>query len=119
MKSGDRFTDLESLQYRTGGPEIAAALRNLVIAWSSAESKLVGVLSVVEDISYNEAARQYYKTSSFGGREKLLRKKISGWNSDKYEKDTICALMEELNGLSKQRNNFVHGVWSENKITGR
>src|SRR4051812_3740624 len=105
MKSEDRFTDLESLQNRRGGSEIAAALGNLVIAWSSAESKLVAVLRVIENISYNDAARQYYKMTSFGSRKNLLRKKISEWNSDKYEKDTICALIEELNGLSNQRNN--------------
>src|SRR5690242_5604305 len=109
----DRYDDLHNLD---NDQALARALGNMVIAWANAETALVFAFSAVADITVNMAIMGYYRVPTFESRVKALRAMIEEWKSSKYDKVAIDHAIEKLSKLSKTRNDWVHGVWAENRV---
>ena len=40
------------------------------------------------------------------------------WKPQKYDRGAIDKAISKLSKLARTRNDWVHGVWSENRVTG-
>lgn len=91
--------------------ELAAALGDMVIAWSNAEQALVQVFHKLTNTSHAMATAAYYRIPTFEARTKTIRAMLSEWETDQYDPAEIQRAILKLNGLARTRNNWVHSTW--------
>lgn len=96
--------------------DLAEALGNMVIAWASAESVLIQVFSEVAAMDIDMAHIAYYRIPTFEARTKVLAAIIPEWYGvPSGHKDGLLEALEKLRGLSKARNDWIHGLWTIGK----
>lgn len=104
------YHDLSNLNHdRT----LAAALGDMVVAWAEAESVLCATLARVTGMNINMCTMGYYRIPTFESRRKYLEALMAEWNAaaSGFDKAAIAKEVDAISGLSKARNDWVHGVW--------
>lgn len=108
------FTDINSLKSH---PDVAMALGEMVIAWANAETAIMFSMCAVCGVSTDMAHFGYYRIPTFEARVKFITAMIPQWETTRYNKEAIAKAIDQISGLSLTRNNWVHGVWSEDNTT--
>jgi hypothetical protein len=91
--------------------EIAAALGDMVIAWSAAEYSLIEVFATVAAIPWPMASAAYYQMPTYESRTKVLSAMLAKWETAPFPVATLVNEINALSRLSKTRNHWVHGYW--------
>ncbi len=109
-----QFHDIDTLK---DYPEVAAALGDMVVAWANAETSMVFALAAIMGCTANMSMMGYYRIPTLEARVKFLLGLIEEWQTDKFNKEEIARTIKSISGISGTRNNWVHGIWSENRAT--
>ncbi len=108
------FVDIDNLDH---DQDLAVALGNLVIAWAKAETVMVGAFALVCGMSIDHAHFGYYRIPTFDARVKVIRALLAEWETKEHNPANIADAVANLSRLSKARNNWVHAVWSKDRVS--
>jgi hypothetical protein len=90
-------------------PKLAAAIGDVILAWTEAENAQVGLFAAMLNIPHAKASRLYQKLPNYRSRTQALCALVD-LDSGFAELKTFVL---KLSGLSKKRNNFIHGLYIE------
>jgi hypothetical protein len=106
------------IDHLRGHEDIAAALGNMIVAWSGAEQTLVHAMANVSGMDINQANKGFYRIPTFESRVKFILGIIPGWRADDNQKQELTKAIEALSGLAAARNSWVHNSWVEDIAVG-
>jgi hypothetical protein len=92
-------------------PELAAALGNMVIAWSYAEQALMNVMGRVTGLPLNTVLGAYYRIPTINSRMQFLLVLLEQWKMPKFDPTAIEREIIGLAKLSATRNHWIHNEW--------
>lgn len=96
-------------------PELAAALGNMVIAWSFAEQALMNAMARVTGLPLNIVLNGYYRIPTINSRTQFLIGLLEHWKMEGFDAAAISAHVLGLAKLSATRNHWIHNEWCRGK----
>ncbi|WP_271576714.1 hypothetical protein [Bradyrhizobium sp. CCBAU 11361] len=97
--------------------ELAAALGNMVIAWSFAEQALMNAMARVTGLPLNIILNGYYRIPTINSRMQFLIGLLEHWKLDGFDAAAISAHILGLAKLSATRNHWIHNEWCRGEHT--
>lgn len=92
-------------------PELAKALGDMAVAWSSAEFALQIILSKATGVKWPMIDDIYYLCPTFESRTKMIRAAVNSWSTTTYDKASLTDAINRLAKLATTRNRLVHARW--------
>jgi hypothetical protein len=117
MANTDQAVSYTRIQNLNGEPELAAALGNMVIAWSYAEQALMNVMGRVTGMPLNIVLNGYYRIPTINSRMQFLAGLLERWEASKFDPAAISREIAGLGKLSATRNHWIHNEWCIGKPT--
>ena len=98
--------------------ELAAALGDMLVAWSNAEDALQNVFKLMTDMSWEMIQAGYFAIPTLRSRAEFLKSMLKEWEQDTYDADEISRQIDKLYRLAKTRNDWVHGQYAGRNFSG-
>lgn len=114
----DKYRAYCTIRDLHGSPELAAALGNMLVAWSDAERSLQAVIHKATDMDQRLISDIFSQVPTFDGRKKLAKTLLDRWVHAGPEQEAVKTAIDQLSRLAKTRNDWVHGAWAEPMIAG-
>jgi hypothetical protein len=92
--------------------ELAQAVGNMIVTWSSAEVTMQIILAKITGLDWPMVMTMYYRIPTFEARTKIIRAMLEEWETKKYDPKKIAHALGKLASLSVTRNGWVHGKWA-------
>ncbi|WP_432200966.1 hypothetical protein ACRAQ7_01540 [Erythrobacter sp. W53] len=101
----------QRLDNAQASPKLAAALGDMLLAWTAAEQAQIEAMAAMLNVAHNNCMRIYQKLPNFRSRTQMLKLLIE----QNPEFEPILTEVEAISKLSKTRNRYVHGGFIESK----
>ncbi len=93
--------------------ELAAALGNMIVAWSAAETALQLVFRLVTNLPWEIVEVNYFKKKpTLQARTEFLKDVLNKWETSDYDVAEIISQIEKLYRLAGTRHHWVHGKFA-------
>lgn len=98
-------------------PKIAQLVGEITGRWALVESQLVAVTAAIINKNYHAADVIIYSLGSFKARIDIVRNLVQELVPSGPEKEELVWLLGKIQDAAKERNGFVHALWSLDTIT--
>ncbi|HEX8665222.1 MAG TPA: hypothetical protein VF744_14465 [Beijerinckiaceae bacterium] len=92
--------------------DILQALGVLMIRANLLERSLIELLSGLSQIETRRAEALFYSTVNMRARLDMIKALVPACSLEEREASRITRLLDRVNGISRRRNDLVHGQWS-------
>jgi hypothetical protein len=92
-------------------PKVAAALGEMVVAWSRAERALVAIVMTVSGLSWEMANAALVSLPTYDARSKMICGMLKQWKTETHSPSAMLFEMKKLDALAETRERWLHSLW--------